>query len=342
MRMHAAYWIALVAGVGCGTEGAARTEAESESAPTLSAPETLISTESGLLGSITDVAVAPDGTVYLVDMQANTIHVVDSTGTRSIGREGAGPGEFMRPASLAIWHDTLGVVDFENGRLQFLTLDGAPLGSVPLAPGPAPGRVGPGWMLLNPTLGMDSALVIVRGVDLRERARIGPREGPRMTMVRMAEAKRMIREGELPPIFQYNAQALAGADGSSWFLLPAKARVARYDSAGALAWSTELQDSAFAEVRRDFVARNESAAANQLFPLRFILDAEVVGEELWLLLGQSALGPASILVLGPDGSEVRRISVPTVEGADRLGVDVERRRLYFVRSEAAELVRVGY
>ena len=82
--------------------------------------EILIDTEEAVIGQISDLVTGPDGTVYAVDRQAGQIHAVDSAGHRlpSIGRPGAGPGEFAEPTTVEVVGDTLFVVDSGNNRLQ--------------------------------------------------------------------------------------------------------------------------------------------------------------------------------------------------------------------------------
>lgn len=58
--------------------------------------DTLITTESGLIGVPSDVALAPDGRLWIADRVLHRVLVVDPEdgAARPIGREGAGPGEF--------------------------------------------------------------------------------------------------------------------------------------------------------------------------------------------------------------------------------------------------------
>lgn len=89
-------------------------------------------------GSVTSVAVGPEGHLWVADGRNARIQVFDRDGVlvRSVGREGQGPGEFGAVNSLAWLGDTLLVLDFGNGRIAELSRDGEWLGVRP-----APGRI---------------------------------------------------------------------------------------------------------------------------------------------------------------------------------------------------------
>lgn len=76
--------------------------------------------------NVSSLALDEDANLYVLDQGARNIRVFDSAGVplRTIGREGAGPGEFATPYSLAWTGDTLAVLDPGNGRLELVTRDG--------------------------------------------------------------------------------------------------------------------------------------------------------------------------------------------------------------------------
>jgi hypothetical protein len=306
---------------------------------------------------VSDLLVAADGRVYAADSQANLIHVVDPSGRvlDPIGREGEGPGEFLRPTGLAQKGDTLVVVDWGNYRIQYLSLDGEPIRTALLAqdrtptgqlipPGPWPPMIGPSGLTVSPTIGFrgDTALAIIRGSEYREGARIGRTMGESPSRVDMSAMRDEIRGGRVPAIYLNTAEVRVSAADLVWLTVAARGSVEKYDATGRQMLSLELRDPAFDDVRRKFVDDNAAASGMQGLPLRYILDARAVGEDLWVLLGQSMTSPAVVRVVNQNGTLGPRYVFPNVSEVDQFAVDVQRRLIYFVRPDTAELLRVSF
>src|SRR5205085_11723562 len=84
------------------------------------------------LGSITGIAVAADGSLYVVAFDDQKIVHLDASGgiLGSWGRPGAGPGEFGHPAGIAVGPDgAIFVADHDNDRIQRFSAAGEYLGA---------------------------------------------------------------------------------------------------------------------------------------------------------------------------------------------------------------------
>ncbi len=90
---------------------------------------------------INGVAVAPDGTIALVQRQDHLVRFFTSSGDplRSLGREGEGPGEFRRPFSLGWVGDSLTVYDNGLERFTILGPQGGFGRTIRASPRPRPG-----------------------------------------------------------------------------------------------------------------------------------------------------------------------------------------------------------
>jgi hypothetical protein len=336
--MRSILWAVLVTTACYGADRSA--EAPRDEAGMGEQPEVLISTADALIGAISDLVVDDDGVVYAVDRQASQLHVVEGPGqVRSLGRPGAGPGEFSRPTTMLKRGDTLLVVDGGNGRLQGLSSSGAPLFTRPLPPGYPP-SLGADGRFVRPTLGADTVLAVIHAPDLSVIAAIGQTVGVPANRVQIGRMKQQIQEGEVPEIFLNTAEAVVGGDAATWLLVPARGSVQRFDSVGNEVFSVTLDEPERETLFDRFVSENAAKPANSFAGLRYISDATVVGEDLWVLLGSSLVGTAAIRIIHPDGRVGDRIEFSGVSGAGQLAIDVERGFGYFVLEDRAELVRV--
>ncbi len=92
-----------------------------------------------MFGSIQQIAVDADGGIYAFDRQVPALRYFNARGeyVRTLGREGAGPGEYRDVAlGLAVLSDGRVVMrDPRNARLNFYAPDGTPSDHWPVASG---------------------------------------------------------------------------------------------------------------------------------------------------------------------------------------------------------------
>jgi hypothetical protein len=87
-------------------------------------------------GQVGMIGVGSDGSMYVIDAQAQQVRVFSPDGEflRTIGRPGAGPGEIGANAAFVLVGagDTIFVPDLTNRRINRYTPDGTPVSSVPI------------------------------------------------------------------------------------------------------------------------------------------------------------------------------------------------------------------
>ena len=84
-------------------------------------------------GSVSAVAPAPDGSIYVADRQGPVVRRYEADGNHvaDVGRPGQGPGEYMAVDGLGVADDgTLMLYDQANGRLSRFSRDGEFTGSI--------------------------------------------------------------------------------------------------------------------------------------------------------------------------------------------------------------------
>jgi hypothetical protein len=97
-----------------------------------------------IFGRITDVAMHPDGCLYVLDNQLCHVSVFSPEGEhlRDLSREGEGPGELRQPTALVFLEDdVLGVGMGFPGKLVTMRMDGTPIGTHYPVGSPAEGNL---------------------------------------------------------------------------------------------------------------------------------------------------------------------------------------------------------
>jgi hypothetical protein len=309
------------------------------------APEVLVTTESALIGGLADMAVAPDGRVFLLDFQARRVHVLGPAGgqVRAIGRAGEGPGELQRPQALYLRGDSILVADQGTGRYEIFTLEGAPAASRQIpdcARGPGPPAVGADGTEVRVTLGFIPALAVICSAGGEEVAQIRELLAPGQAMVNMVELREQILEGEVPGLLLNAATAVVGRDGSVWLTIAAAARVERYAPDGERLLQITLTEPEFPAVRAAWIERAAEMETPGIPGLNYLLRAREVAGDLWILTHTGGEAGAKIVVISPEEEVERRLRFTRVEGASNFAVDEEGGRIYFYLSDTAEVVGV--
>lgn len=86
----------------------------------------LTGNEHEVFGTVSDLAVTADGTIWVVDGQVPVIRRFDARGRYlgSVGRHGGGPGEYRRPVGLELLPDG-GLALLDSGRGRIIVYDSA-------------------------------------------------------------------------------------------------------------------------------------------------------------------------------------------------------------------------
>lgn len=163
----------------------------------------------------------PDGSVYVLDRGAKVVYRIHrDRQVDTLGRPGSGPGEFQDPSDL-LWLDsiTIGVVDAGNGRVQQISGDGTPTGTIPFSFGPTSVVRGPGDTLYTAAFARSFALG-ADGPEIREKGlvtAISANDGSVLTEFGMPRPY----DGRVIPLFGNAVSAVFDRDARSvWIAWP--------------------------------------------------------------------------------------------------------------------------
>ena len=331
----------LAAGViaGCGTE-----RQESNEAVSLTVPDTLVSTDSELIGGVQELSVAPDGDLHVADIRFKHVLVVAPDGAvrRTIGKAGEGPGEFVMPTVVQAESDSVRVFDPRTSRMQVFDREGSFGRSIQIEIPGIGSRLDfreDGSMAAS-TDGAGGSMVIVADAAGNRVTSFGNPIVPPTSFFDFTAIKAEIRDGRLPDAFRNTARVAAATDGSVYLVFHSDPQVRRYDGQGTLLWTTTLNEPVLASARERFFQKNrEEQNPSAIHSLQYVTDAEVVNGDLWLLLNTQDATDGLLLVLSAeDGAVRRRITFAGLPNTGPFAVDAERRRLYMAPRDDASIV----
>jgi len=308
-------------------------------------PVTVVSLESERIAQPSDLAVAPDGRLWIADGQAKQVVSVapDGTDARVLGREGEGPGEFRAPVAIAAGADRIRVLDAMNGRVDDFTLGGEFLADhrvvAPLYYGTVAidleGRV------VAPSIGRDSALATISLLsDTAATIRLGPAVAETPAIFDMLAMKNQIANGGVPPMLRNAVVPVLGPGGTVWLLLQGEAEIRRYDDGGRLEWSRPLDVPEAVRAREEFFRRNaEDTNPARIFGLVTMVDGVVADGRLWVLMRGEGDAPAVFYVFDAGtGDRLGRVTVSVPAPVTGFAIDPERNRIFLAIGEEASIL----
>jgi len=295
--------------------------------------ERLIPQDARILVAASDLAVDGRGRVHVLDAGAAAVLRFDSIGALPVRLGLPSPEPLDSAATLALWGDTLCVFDPASGVLTRMDERGQLIDTTHFT-GARPGQR---WKPLNRTSALvatpegDSALAIVTGTLGETLAALGPRSGSSRSAQpeSAAELRAKIAAGEVPVGLKNRVLAAVGPD-ALWLAQQTEARVRRYSAGGELQMDAPVSTWDLNTVRGRFFWENTRTDREDVFPLSYFHDIEVVNGALWLMLAVPDEFAGILVVLDSEGATQATFKLTFVEGFRHFAVDAERDLVYLL------------
>jgi hypothetical protein len=286
------------------------------------------------IGRPSGIDVDPDGRLWIADALSHEIQMVDlaSGETSVIGREGQGPGEFLRPEAVTVREGMIRVVEFRSRRIQILTASGTfvsaePINSMLLLPL----SLGSRGEIATSVLGQRGALAAYHPAEGGEPRYVGQAPAPPPTSISQARLREQIQTGEIPSEFLNNVLPVVREGGGLWLVTQGDGRVLAFAGSGEPIWERDLPEPYVTAARaRFFQAWAATPVEGVPVPWMARGGASFRGD-LWLLVDAPTGEGSHLLVYEGDTGRLTRVEhLPLRSPGWCLAVDPVRPEKIFV------------
>jgi len=243
-----------------------------------------------ILANPCDIAISPEGFIYVLDSKDNNLKVFNKNGTfiKCIGRKGQGPGEFVRPWTISIIEGKIYINDTGNRRVQVLSKNGEYLRSykVPAEYGTGMAFDDKGRLYLNTKGFRSSKLISVHDNQGNLLNEFGNLEGDSIEYYDFIQIKKQIKDGKIPNFFKNDILLTHDNRGNLFAVHRALNKIKKFSSDGTLQNESEIMADEYQDIYKEFLRRNKSETNQATFwGLIYVYDLAIdKSGNLYLLL----------------------------------------------------------
>lgn len=261
----------------------------------------------------TDMVILPNGNRAILDYDLKSVLMYNENGELqgAFGREGKGPGEFVRPTAIDHTAGHMYVNDQGQNFWQKFTLDGEYVNSIQ--------NIGGGFMdadieiindgeFLVPADGKHDALIQYKNINTDSSFYFGAPMGDSTTVVNLQENASQARKGEISDIFK-NMVYLAPTRDAYYAFLKSYGRLQKYDHSGNLLWETELDLPFMDTVFEEYVEANQNQRQGTLRMLVYAYDMQATADHVYLLMYVPEEQPQALIEVDTDGNITKRYNL---------------------------------
>lgn len=232
------------------------------------------STITEVLGYPGDFIVTNQGELVVTDVRGNRLLFFSREGEllRRVGGPGAKPLQFAIPDDIAICGDRFAIWDYQNNRVQYLSLDGQFLGmSVPEPRIDFNAKTfDRDGNLYYATAGFRAdSLVYVYSPEGELIKTFGGLEGEKFDSYDIDALRQALQRRQLPDVLKNNVLLAATVDQGLFVAHTALPLLKKFSRGGELLFRIELDDPVFSRMHDAFFASNDALPGFAFKPLRY-------------------------------------------------------------------------
>lgn len=272
--------------------------------------------EQAKLGYPSDFIISSKGEVVVTDVRLNQVLYFTQTGQliRRAGKPGSGPLEFAIPDDIAQVGNELAIWDYQNNRLQFLTLDGEFIRfSVPEPRIDFNSKtLDSKGQLYYATNGFRAdSLIYVYSPEGEFVKTFGQIAGSKFSDYEITHLRESAKKRHIPDAVKNAVLICATTNNDIFVVHTALPRLAKYRQDGKKIFEIELSDQRFAKETETFFAVNDTLPDFSFKPLRFWADIVADSKGGVLLLHNN---PKQLIVshFNEDGKLVKKYLGPAI------------------------------
>ncbi|MEX2478179.1 MAG: 6-bladed beta-propeller [Gracilimonas sp.] len=284
-----------------------------------------------------DIKMMSNGTLAIADFGQKKVSLLKQNGEiiSSFGREGRGPGEFIRIQDLIEIDHILNVVDSDQSMLSRFDLEGNFINSYAFK---SQGLLNQLALIQDSvyvvgTAGTDGALLAITDLRNDSTLKFGEPKGKSLEAVDLQASLNQLRNGKIPELFK-NMVTLRANDSHIFAFLNSYSELNKYDISGNLIWNQQI-DLPHNEEIFDSVVERAKNSPSGLPALDYISNFKIFDKEVFILTQRSSSDVSQLLVkLTDDGKIATIYSLPDYLGyLASFDLDLNNNIAYFTSSQ---------
>lgn len=285
-----------------------------------------------------------NGRIAVLDNQQNKVLIIDKDGEliNSFGREGRGPGEFIRPNYLQISEDNLYVIDEELLRVNQFNLSGEFVQNFNID-----SRQGVAMMdeEIYFEMAMGEKGSLIRHINIKENSThyFGDAMGDVNQSIDFYRETSLLRRGEIPDYFK-NSVTMYYRHPYLYIFLDAFSRLQKYSYDGQLIWDQAIDLPVNEIIFNHVVERARGPVPPGAVPAyQYITSMKTVNDQAYLFWFPVEDHPRSLIKIDKDGNLEAIYHIPEeVPTFSDFSIDLENNFLYLISPELGQIYRTRY